>query len=250
LINILHLTDPHLFADRSGELRGVATFASLRCVLDHYRDGDWQADIALVTGDIVHDDSTQAYGHFAQLLGALEVPVYCLPGNHDVRALMQEVLPDPPFHYCETLAHDNWLVVSIDSCVAGSARGQVPTVELDRLDAEIAATDAAHVMVCLHHPPVLMRSRWLDSVGLENREELLQRVAASGKVRLVAFGHVHQPYDAEHDGVRIIGTPSTCRQFKQGSALFAVDDNPPAYRRIRLLDDGSIENELVWLTEQ
>ena len=104
-------------------------------------------------------------------------------------------------------------------------------------------------MVCLHHPPVLMRSRWLDSVGLENREELLQRVGVSGKVRLVVFGHVHQPYDAEHDGIRIVGTPSTCRQFKQRSTLFAVDDNPPAYRRIRLLDDGSIENELVWLTD-
>ena len=109
------------------------------------------------------------------------------------------------------------------------------------MDREIDASAAANIMVCLHHPPVLMKSRWLDSVGLDNREELLQRVAVSGKVRLVVFGHVHQPYDADHDGIRIIGTPSTCRQFKQGSMLFAVDDNPPAYRRIILNDDGSFE---------
>nr|MDJ0813684.1 metallophosphoesterase [Woeseiaceae bacterium] len=214
MINVLHLTDPHLFAERSGELRGTATHASLSAVLDHYRDSDWQADIALVTGDLIHDDSAEAYGLFAELLGSLGLPVYCLPGNHDVRRLMQDALSAPPFHYCASLATDNWLIVNIDSCVTGQAGGRVAAPELDRLESEIAGSDAPHVMVCLHHPPVLMQSRWLDSVGLENREELLQRIGVSGKVRLVVFGHVHQPYDAEHDGMRIVGTPSTCRQFK------------------------------------
>lgn len=249
MINVLHLTDPHLFADRSGELRGTATYASLCSVLDHYRASDWPADIALVTGDLIHDDSAEAYGHFADLLGALGLPVYCLPGNHDIRDLMRSQLAARPFHYCEAHESDDWLVVSLDSCVSGKAGGHVAAAELDRMDREIGATSAAHVMVCLHHPPALMKSRWLDSVGLDNREELLARAAVSGKVRLVVFGHVHQPYDGRHNGIRIIGTPSTCRQFKQRSTLFAVDDNPPAYRRIELLDDGSIDNELVWLTE-
>jgi Icc protein len=249
LINVLHLTDPHLFADKSGELRGTATYASLCSALEHYRDSDWRADIVLVTGDLIQDDSAEAYGHFTDLLGELELPVYCLPGNHDVRGLMQEALAMAPFHYCEIFESGNWGIVSLDSCVTGQAGGHVGADELDRMDREIDAMEAAHVMVCLHHPPVLMESRWLDSVGLDNREELLQRVAVSGKVRLVVFGHVHQPYDAEHDGIHIIGTPSTCRQFKQRSILFAVDDNPPAYRRIRLGDDGSCNNELVWLTD-
>ena len=249
MINVLHLTDPHLFADRSGELRGTATYASLCSVLDHYRESGWQADIALVTGDLIHDDSPEAYGHFVDLLGDLDLPVYCLPGNHDIRNLMQSALADAPFRYCEAYESGDWLLVSLDSCVSGQAGGYVSAAELDRMDREIDTSSAAHVMVSLHHPPVPMKSRWLDSVGLENRDELLQRIAVSGKVRLVAFGHVHQPYDAEHGGIRIIGTPSTCRQFKQRSTLFAVDDNPPAYRRFRLLDDGRFENDLVWLTD-
>ena len=59
------------------------------------------------------------------------------------------------------------------------------------------------------------------------------------------FGHAHQPYDAEHYGIRVLGTPSTCRQFMPGSEDFAVDDCPPAYRRITLHSDGSMDNELI-----
>ncbi len=66
-------------------------------------------------------------------------------------------------------------------------------------------------------------------------------------MRLAVSGHVHQAYDAEHDGIRIITTPSTCSQFAIGSDEFAVDDNPPAYRRIELHDDGKLSNELIWV---
>ena len=246
-MRILHLTDPHLFADAGGDLRGTVTYLSLSAVLDHYRDGDWRADLAVVTGDLIQDDSAGAYDHFCQLLGTLQLPVYCVPGNHDVRQLMRDAIAEPPFHYCASLLSDNWLIVGLDSCVTGQAGGHLNVAELARLEAEIAATAVPNVMVCLHHPPVQMGSRWLDTVGLDNGQEFLEKIAVSGKVRLAIFGHVHQPYDTDHGGVSIIATPSTCRQFAQGSDDFAVDDNPPAYRRISLHADGSYEHELVWL---
>ena len=111
----------------------------------------------------------------------------------------------------------------------------------------IAGSKAKHVMVCLHHPPVPMGSKWLDTVGLANGEDFLERLQSAGRVRLAVFGHVHQAYDEEHDGIRIIATPSTCRQFKPQSEKFAVDERPPAYRRINLSADGSFETELVWV---
>ena len=223
------------------------TYSSLRTVIDHYRDSDWRADLAVVTGDLIQDDSPGAYDHFRQLLGVLQLPVHCVPGNHDVRELMRAATAAPPFHYCESLLANNWLIVGIDSCVTGQAGGHLEEAEFARLENEIATSSAANVMVCLHHPPVLMGSKWLDTVGLDNGDEFLGQVAASGKVRLAIFGHVHQPYDADHGGVRIIGTPSTCRQFAQGSDDFAVDDNPPAYRRISLHVDGSFDHQIIWL---
>ncbi len=230
-------------------MRGTNTYASLTSVLEHYKASDWSADFALVTGDLIQDDTPEAYVHFCNRLSTLGIPVYCLPGNHDVRALMREALDEPPFHYCASFESDNWLVVSVDSCLSGDAGGRVSDEELDRIDAEIAASPAEHIMVCLHHPPVPMNSAWLDTVGLQNGAEFLAHIGASGKVRLAVFGHVHQVYDAPHNGIQIIGTPSTCRQFKQGSVEFAVDDNPPAYRQINLYTDGRFDHELVWVNQ-
>ena len=247
MLRVLHLTDPHLFAAEDGNLRGTVTFASLSAVLEHYRAGDWRADIVVVTGDLIQDDTTAAYGNVRRLLSSLDLPVYCVPGNHDVRELMQEALGEPPFSYCGALEQEDWLLVGIDSCVSDRAGGAIQAAEFDRVDAAIAASDAAHVMLYLHHPPVPLGSRWLDSVGMENGDEALQRFAASGKVRLTIFGHVHQDFTTEHAGITIMATPSTCSQFAVGSAEFAIDDNPPAYRRIELRPDGTHDNELVWV---
>ncbi|MFQ5609786.1 MAG: phosphodiesterase [Woeseiaceae bacterium] len=248
-VRVLHLTDPHLFADTTGVLRGAVTYATLSRVLEQYRHGGWPADLVAVTGDLIQDDSPDAYEHFKALLGSLDLPVHCLPGNHDNRTLMRSALDGPPFYYCDTIEIGNWLIVGIDSCQTGRAGGAIDVAEFDRLDAAIDSSDADHVMVCLHHPPVAMGSAWLDTVGLEDGPEFLARASASGKVRLAVFGHVHQDYDGMHEGIRIIATPSTCRQFKPGSEEFAVDDLPPAYRQISLHEDGNFDTELLWLDE-
>ena len=140
-------------------------------------------------------------------------------------------------------------MVSIDSCSAGRAGGIVTHDEIERMQRIIAASAAEHVLVCLHHPPVLMNSTWLDSVGLENGERFLGLLQANGRVRLTIFGHVHQHYDAVHGDVRVIATPSTCRQFLPGSEKFAVDERPPAYRRISLHASGAVDAELIWIDD-
>jgi Icc protein len=246
-IRILHLTDPHLFADKKGELRGVRTYASLKGVLAHYRGQDWRAELVVSTGDLVQDDSRNAYKRFVKLLSKLDLPVDCIPGNHDVRKLMRDMLSKAPFSYCPNRRIGNWLLASVDSCMTGRAGGHVADAEMASLDQVITDSDAEHIMVFMHHPPVAMGSAWLDTVGLDNGAEFLGRVQAHPRVRGIVFGHVHQEYDRKHDAIRVIATPSTCRQFKPRADTFAVDDNPPAYRQIELHPDGSMSTKLVWV---
>jgi len=248
-IRVLHLTDPHLFAEADGDLRGTVTQESLQRVLNHYEAGDWRADRTLITGDLIQDNSAEAYDRFRELLLPLNMRMHCVPGNHDIRDLMRPICSRPPFSYCAREEVHDWLLLGLDSCIKGNAGGEIAPEEFDRLDRIISESSAKHIMVCLHHPPVPMGSAWLDTVALKNGDELLERLQAAERVRLLVFGHVHQPYDSEHLGIQVIGTPSTCSQFKPGSDDFAVDDRPPAYRRITLNSDGSSSTELVWVEE-
>ena len=86
-----------------------------------------------MTVQAVQDDTATAYGHCRDLLERLGLPVLSVPGNHDVRGVMREVLPEPPFAHCGFLEFGNWLVAGIDSCAAGRAGGIVTGEEFARM---------------------------------------------------------------------------------------------------------------------
>ncbi len=243
----MQLTDPHLFAEADATFRGRVTDESLTQVLQHHLRSGWTAQLVLVTGDIVQDDSRAAYERFCRKLADLQLPVHCVPGNHDVAPLMQEVLAKWSFTFCGIYEQGPWLVAGIDSSEAGIAAGRVSAEALGQLDTLLQRTVADHVLLALHHPPLAVDSHWLDQVGLLNSDEFLRVAEKSGKVRAVVFGHVHQEFAGHHASMRILGTPSTCRQFQVNSAEFAVDSKPPAYRRLTLLADGGIDTEVVWV---
>ena len=243
-MQILQITDPHLYGSADGNLRGVKTDSSLRGVLDHALAQSAGYAAILVTGDLVQDDPS-GYLRFKGILGDLDTPVLCMPGNHDEPDIMRRCLDQPPFQYCGRRTIDGWQFILLDSYHPGHVGGRLTAQELERLDGALAASPA-HALVCLHHHPVPMGSGWLDSIGLANADEFWRVIDAHAQVRGVVWGHVQQNYDGERRGVRLFGTPSTCAQFLPHSERFAVDARPPAYRRFELQPDGHIHSEVHW----
>ena len=245
-VRLLQLSDPHLFANPQGVLRGTDSLHAFRCVLAHATAQRSAYDALLCTGDIVNDDGG-GYVHFVRELAPLGKPVLCVPGNHDEPALMRRALSQSPFQvggYFDL--GTSWRLVLVDSCLPSQARGRISRHELRALESALADTDR-YAMVCLHHHPVSMASNWLDSVGVENAEEFFAVLDAHARVRVVSWGHVHQCFDARRRGVRLLATPSTGVQFLPLSEDFAVDRRPPAYRRLTLSADGTIETDVVWV---
>jgi 3',5'-cyclic-AMP phosphodiesterase len=246
-VRLLQLSDPHLFANPHGKLRGVETLASLQCVLAHAGARKLNVDAVLCTGDIVNDEP-EGYQHFARLLGNLGKPVYCVPGNHDDPTRLRAALAAPPFQVGGHVDLGAWRIVLLDSCVPGQAGGSISPAQLRALDAALSGSER-YAMICVHHHPVPMASRWLDAVGIDNADALFEVLDAHQQVRAISWGHVHQCYEARRQGVRLLATPSTCAQFLPLSADFAVDARPPAYRRITLRTDGTLETEVVWVQQ-
>jgi Icc protein len=246
-MRLVQFTDTHLFGGRGGALRGVDTLATLQQVLTHAAPVVQAADGILVTGDLVQDDPG-GYPLFREIFARLAKPVWCLPGNHDIPDAMQSALSGRPFQYCGQVDRNGWRIVLLDSFLEGSAGGRLPPRELQRLENALLSAAGHDVLVCVHHQPVPMQSRWLDALGLENAVDFLAIIDRYPKtVRGVLWGHVHQSYDGERNGVRLMATPSTCAQFRPRSDDFAIDEQPPAYRSIQLLPQGRIETEITWV---
>ncbi len=245
-MRLLQFTDPHLFADRQGRLRGVETLPALNKVIEHAQAHHWPCEGILATGDLVQDDAG-GYATFRAVFDNLGIPIYCIPGNHDDLPAMRAALSAAPYQMGGTVRKGAWQVVLLDSCVNGDAGGHLGAASLEALDRALAAGRDLHTLVCLHHHPIPMGSRWLDQVGLANAPEFLAALDRHRNVRGVLWGHVHQAYDGDRKGVHFMSTPSTCAQFLPGSEQFELDRRPPGYRWLELGADGTIGTRVVWL---
>lgn len=237
VMRVAQITDTHLHADPEGCLMGLNTRACLDRVVALARRRAPAAVIA--TGDLTHDGDSQAYRQLQTSFGALHAPVYCLPGNHDRRDTLREVLDGGP---CYSPAHvrlDAWEMAFVDTTVPGSDAGHIDTGELDRLDAVLAQAPERPAIVWLHHQPVPVGSRWLDTMAIDNAESFFSVVDRHPQVRAVVWGHVHQEFESRRKQVALLATPSTCVQFMPGSETFEVQALAPGYRWFELRVDGS-----------
>jgi Icc protein len=196
-------------------------------------------DLVVASGDLAHDGSPQAYQHLHRCFSRLDAPVYCLPGNHDEAVALRANSECGRLYSSRSACIGGWLQLFLDSTVTGSDGGHLAETELDELDAALASHPGLPALVCLHHQPVNIGSRWLDSMAVDNPEAFFKIIDRHPQVRAVIWGHVHQTFEQQRNHVRLLSTPSTCIQFLPNSEKFAVDMIPPGYRWLELYPDGT-----------
>ena len=245
-IKLLQITDTHLLGNRDGLMRGVATYATLQAVQAHAKQRFANPQGVLLTGDLVQDDA-DAYALIRDAFAQSPVPVYCIPGNHDLPEAMHATLNVRPFVLDDHVVLGEWLVVLLNSWQEHSASGRLGDQQLQRLEQLLKSHSQQHTLICLHHHPIAMHSQWLDQVGLKDADQLQTILGRHSQVRGVLWGHVHQELDIIRNGIRYLATPATCSQFLPGSDDFALDTKPPGYRTLELNSDGSITTEVIWV---
>ncbi len=246
-VRILHITDTHLHAHPDARMRGVNTFNTFQLIVERVLNGKRKPDAVIATGDLVQDETRQGYERFRDTIKIMNVPVHCLPGNHDSQRIMAETLNDAPFQYCGAAVYDDWCLIMLNTVVRFDDSGRLTPDELARLNRTLCEQSDKHVLIGMHHHPIPMGSLWLDGVNLCNSEKLFKALEPHENVRCMVWGHVHQSSDRQHNGIRMISTPSTTSQFLPDSDVFKMDTRPPGYRWLNLHPDGSIETEVVWL---
>ncbi|GAB6388401.1 3',5'-cyclic-AMP phosphodiesterase [Stutzerimonas marianensis] len=237
---LVQLTDSHLFGNPGGKLLGMDTADSLQRVVDLVLAEQPGIDLVLATGDLSQDGSLASYERFRTLSERIQAPARWCPGNHDELAIMREASRDTDLMQ-PVLDIGAWRVVMLDTLVPGSVHGMLREDQLQLLDRALGEAPDRHHLICLHHHPVTIGSRWMDKIGLRNRDALFEVVDRHPGVKALLWGHIHQAFDAAREGVRLLATPSTGVQFTPGSEDFDVDTRAPGYRWLRLHADGRLD---------
>jgi 3',5'-cyclic-AMP phosphodiesterase len=236
---LIQITDCHLGPLTSETLLGLNTDQSLHDVLALILQKEPEFASLVCTGDIASAGHDSCYRRFIDIVRQyFPHPLGWLPGNHDSSEIMANIrLPEMPA--ARTMDVGNWLLVLLDSVVPGHVYGEFPQAELDYLGQVLAANRDKHIIVMFHHQPVRVGSAWIDQYIVRNAEAFWALVDGQPHVKAVVWGHVHQDYRGQRNGVELVATPSTCIQFKPLCDDFTVDTLMPGYRWFDLNEDGS-----------
>lgn len=247
-INIIQITDTHLYGVPHGTLLKMNTKNSLDKVIQVMLETEQKIDLILATGDIAQDASQSAYEHFIETINQLKIPFHWIPGNHDNVQTMQQVAAGTDINN-KSVIIQNWQILLLDSSIKNQVHGKLAAAELDFLDNSLQVMqesgDIDHGIVCLHHNPVPGSARWMRDIGLENGTDFFKMLGKYPKVKCVIYAHIHQELDYMHAGVRCFCSPSTCIQFKPNVTGFELDRLNPGYRSLQLFTDGTIESAVV-----
>ena len=247
-VRVVQVTDPHLFADPEAQLLGVNTANSLQAVLNTITAVDYPAHLMLATGDISQDYSTESYRNFVSAVTPFGLPCHYLPGNHDDPRIMNLHMQGPLMYGHKRILAGNWQILMLDSTVRGKPGGYMAEAEMALIEAAIAAQPEHHILLVMHHNPILVQCAWLDQHCMANGADFLARMAKYPQVRGVLWGHVHQEIDTQYAGIagpiQLMATPSTCIQFTPKSPYFALDGLQPGYRLLELKSDGSMQSNV------
>lgn len=245
-IRLAQISDLHYCREPGGLLDSpVVTDQTLKRVLD--RLAVLAPDWVVATGDLAQDPEPAVYLRLRKTLAHYPFKVYPLPGNHDDPHLMYRMLGFGEGEAIKRIDAGPWQFLLLDSTIPEQQRGRLAEEELDWLDQTLDAHSQQQALIFLHHHPLPVGSPWMDRIALTNADELLYRLGRHGQVRGLAFGHIHQEFEAEWRGIRFFGTPATCVQFRPNSRHLVIGETPPAFRRFELHPDGEISSTLEFL---
>ena len=248
--SILQITDLHIMPGLDDTFLGINTEHYFHAVLDLDFAGQQHFDLILVTGDLTQDPCPASYQRILQRLEATNTPCICLPGNHDDYELMQQIFNSDKVSCRKQNFLENWQLICLNSQIPGSPAGGLSKQELLFLEDCLINNPNHHALIAVHHHCLETKSPWMDAMILENSGELLALANQFPQAKAITTGHIHQTMDITSGAVRILGTPSTCFQFKPESPTLSLDTTSPGFRWLKLHPDGRLESGINRLPEQ
>ncbi len=256
-MRIAQITDLHVCERDDGIRRFVDTNAHLQEALEALAHHASAPDVVVVTGDLTESGTAREYSILREAFDGFGLPVYLIPGNHDVNTAFERACADrlptsrADGHCSYAIDEHEVRLVGIDTTLPDRHDGVFPQERADWLDTVLGAEPDRPTFVFMHHPPFDTGIWWMDAVGMGGKERFAEVLSGHPQVRLVVCGHIHRSIQTQVAGRTVSVCPSTAHQV--GLVLDPtkppiVTDEPPAFQIHVHTGDGFVTHHapLPW----
>jgi 3',5'-cyclic AMP phosphodiesterase CpdA len=187
---IAQITDTHVTQDG-------AQAAYLADAIDWINQMRPRPIVVLVSGDTVNDGQRDQYAILGAILARCSVAVYLVPGNHDRREALRDVLPASFFpgtpgerlHY--VLDTHPVRLIGLDTAERGRPGGYLDDAGLAWLESTLLAAPDRPTLIFMHHPPFRTGVNAADMLGFRGVRRFGRIAARHQAVRRIIAGHIH-----------------------------------------------------------
>ena len=204
-MKFVQVTDTHL-VPRGELLHGLDPCERLDACIDDINRYHRDAELCIITGDLVDEGQPQAYCDLKECLSRLKMPCHLLVGNHDHRGRLLYEFPDLSVDdngFLQTVIKTSaGLFFLLDTIEQGKAWGVYCEKRLAWLKNAMETAQNLPVYLFMHPPPFSVGLPCLDRLGLgTDGERLAEIVAPYANIRHIFFGHVHRPITGSWRGI-------------------------------------------------
>ncbi len=197
-------------------------------------------DLVVICGDLVdHPDTLEHEEIFSRNLAKFIPETWLVPGNHDYmsynRPLRDRYLAQRGYERFY-FVHKGCAFIGMDSNCIKEGVEDAEAEQLEWLKARLAeASKCKHVFIFMHCPIIrqsIDEPEDYFNFPVSKRQQYIDLFKASG-VTACFFGHCHQEWRTEYEGIKFLTAGSVCRALGHGY---------PGYGIIKVTEDGIEES--------
>lgn len=209
----------------------------LKRAVEHLNGMDPAPDVVIATGDLTNAGHEQQYASLTDILSALSIPIYVIPGNHDDREKLRRAFHEHRYlRNCDRFLHyviDNHSIrlIALDTVAPGEEGGELCEERLDWFESKLCEAPESPTFVFAHHPPFVTLLPLFDQVPFRGGAAVAAVVARHKQIIGFVCGHVHRAIFLNWCGTHASVCPSTGLQFQldlQNSGNRDPIADPPA----------------------
>ena len=234
-MKIIQITDTHLLGVDRANVYGINPAYRLKRAIKSIQQFHSDAKYIVITGDLAHEATPDAYTVLQKIIKKSDIPVYLLLGNHDSREHFSELFPEFMHGGFAQYVHKvgKRVFLFLDTLIEGKRYGKLCDKRLAWLEAKLAKYKNAPVYIFMHHHPMASGLHEMDHLAdFRSCKDFWKTIEKFNNVKHITFGHLHRIVHMNKNAVTLHSTRSTTFQvaYQPGNKMeYLTNKEKPTY---------------------